>query len=54
MLNDYVPANTRENVEGRLPALVEDVGARQVDEYCSFNTVFGAQRLLRATKQEGI
>jgi len=43
-------SNTRENVEGLLPWLVEKAGARQVDQHSSYNTIFGTLRLLRATK----
>lgn len=43
-------SNTRENVAGLLPALAKSAGARQVDQYCSYNTVFGTLRLFRAIK----
>jgi len=42
--------NTQENVAGLLPALAEDAGARQVDQRCSYNTIFGTLRLFRAAK----
>ncbi len=43
-------SNTRENVEGLLPALAEDAGAQRVDQHCSYNTIFGTLRLFRAVK----
>jgi ubiquinone/menaquinone biosynthesis C-methylase UbiE len=43
-------SNTRENVAGLLPTLAEDAGARDVDQYCSYNTIFGTLRLFRAAK----
>ena len=43
-------SNTRENVAGLLPALAKDAGAQQVDQHCSYNTIFGTLRLFRAVK----
>ncbi len=41
-------SNTRENVQGLLPDLIMDAGAREVVEMNSFSTMFGTLRLLRA------
>lgn len=41
-------SNTRENVQGLLPDLVMDAGAREVVEMARFSTMFGTLRLLRA------
>lgn len=43
-------ANTRENVQGLLPALIREAGAGQVAEQALYNTMFGTLRLLRAVK----
>jgi ubiquinone/menaquinone biosynthesis C-methylase UbiE len=42
--------NTRENVQGLLPALIREAGAGQVAEQALYNTIFGTLRLLRAVK----
>ena len=41
-------SNTRDNVQGLLPELVRQAGAREVVEQANFNTMFGTLRLLRA------
>ena len=41
-------SNTRENVQGKLPDLIMDAGAREVVETARFSTMFGTLRLLRA------
>ena len=41
-------SNTRENVQGLLPDLIMDAGAREVVEKDRFSTMFGTLRLLRA------
>ena len=41
-------SNTRENVQGLLPKLIQEAGAREVTEQTSFATMFGTLRLLRA------
>ena len=43
-------SNTRENVQGHLPALVCGSGLRAVDEQAHYNTVFGTLRLFKAVK----
>jgi len=40
--------NTRENIQGLLPALIEEAGAGEVVEQALYNTMFGTLRLLRA------
>ena len=42
---------TRDNVEGRLPALFLDAGFTDVKQRKSFNTVFGTMTLYSATKR---
>jgi len=43
-------ANTRANVEGRLPGLFADAGFAAVAQTASFSTVFGTLALYRATR----
>lgn len=45
-------SNTRENVEGDLPSLVQESGAQEVSESAKFNTIFGTLRLIRAANYE--
>lgn len=40
--------NTRDSVKGMLPDLLREAGARKVEQYDSFNTIFGTLRLLKA------
>ena len=44
-------SNTRENVQGLLPGLIQEAGAGEVVEQARYNTMFGTLRLLRAVKQ---
>lgn len=43
-------ANTRENVQGLLPGLIQEAGAGEVVEQAHYNTMFGTLRLLLAVK----
>ena len=43
-------ANTQENVEGRLPALIQSAGFNDVRVVDSFSTVFGTLTIYRASK----
>ena len=43
-------SNTGDSVQGLLPELVRQAGAREVFEQANFNTMFGTLRLLRAVK----
>ncbi len=43
-------ANTRDNVQGRIAAMLKEAGADSVDETARFATVFGTLTLLTASK----
>lgn len=43
-------SNTADHAHGRLPALIREAGAEQVESLGNVSTVFGTMNLLRATK----
>lgn len=42
--------NTNDSVAGRLPGMLIEAGAREVDEHQHFNTILGTLRLLKVAK----